>query len=649
MLYVKLTLRNLSHSIKEYTLFMATMTMSMTLMYAFFAMALSDRILNIYYAFENFLPIVIFASMGVIMVLGWMIVYITDFIMKKRSREFGLYLLSGMKRINIALMFSGEQLIMGAIAFVMGCIMGVLMSQALEAVLLQLFSQEYHFVFAFSFEAFMLTFVCFLFIYILEVIREIRQIHRCTLKELFYRKDQHTIIQVSKTKSVIYFIAGVICMAICFFIYYLFYLSLKDSRLRIDIYSMIVSIFMMILSIYLIYKGISQVVMILLQKWKEKKYKGNMMFICAQLCTKIKRNRFVLATISVLTILIISLLVMSLQLENIYDKKAKEDVPFDIMAYSSETLQENVLYDYLHAHHISYKDHFYQIYQSDALDENLKDMLLNTAYGYPGLKTYVIKESDIQALLKLKGYTSNEMLGQNQYGLIVTPELKKVIEPFMNQVKVNIDNKQLSCAYIENSRIGQAVYVDYYLVLPDQYVENFDIKANVLVMDVDNPIPDSLYDDTISILDYQNEGLYLYRIKPNYIKEQLSIYTMIIFSLLYVSMIAICILATIIATQQLSDMNEQKEIYQMMWKMGCDKKDIRKLLFYQISFYFIIPLILPCLYLPFVFYGMHHLLTIIISEIPIMPSIIFALIIFLIIYGCYFVLTYQSCKHTMEG
>ena len=88
MLYVKLTLRNLTHSIKEYTLFMATMIMSMTLMYAFFSLALSNRILSIFYTFYSFLPIAIFASIGVTLVLGWMIIYITDFIMKKRSREF---------------------------------------------------------------------------------------------------------------------------------------------------------------------------------------------------------------------------------------------------------------------------------------------------------------------------------------------------------------------------------------------------------------------------------------------------------------------------------------------------------------------------------------------------------------------------------
>ena len=82
------------------------------------------------------------------------------------------------------------------------------------------------------------------------------------------------------------------------------------------------------------------------------------MFLSAQLCTKIKRNRFVLATISVLTILIISLMIMSMQLKNVYDRKIKEEIPFDIMAYSSETLNEDVLYDYLSKHDMSYQDHF---------------------------------------------------------------------------------------------------------------------------------------------------------------------------------------------------------------------------------------------------------------------------------------------------
>lgn len=650
MLYVKLTLRNLTHSIKEYTLFMVTMIMSMTLMYAFFSLALSERIINIFHTFYSFLPVVIFASIGVTLVLGWMIIYITDFIMKKRSREFGLYLLSGMKRYSVALMFSGEQLIMGVIAFAIGCIQGMCLSQVLEAILFQVFAQDYHFVLSFSTEAFLLTLVCFLLIYIIEVIREMRLIHRCTLKELFYRKDQHTTIRVSKNKSILCFVAGAICMGICIFIAYIFYRSLKDNQMRGDINSMMLSILLMILSIYFLYQGISQVVMLLLQKWKQKKYKGNMMFLSAQLCTKIKRNRFVLATISVLTILIISLIIMSIQLKNIYDKKVEQDVPFDIMAYTSETLQDDVLYNYLNKHHLKYQDHTYQIYQSNQVNENLGDALIDTPYGYPGLKTYIIKESDVQSLLKVKGYDSYKKLNHDQYGLIVTPELKKYMEAFIEQVNIEIEGQKLDCAYIESSRIGQAVYVDYYLILPDTYVENFKIKANVLVMDINGTIPDTLYDETKNILHMdEEEGFYLYRVKPYYIKDQLSIYTMIIFALLYVSMIAICILATMIATQQLSDMNEQKETYQFMWKMGYDKQKIKKLLFQQVRFYFIIPMILPCIYLPFVIYGMHTLLTLVFYDLEIMNAVIIALFIFLLIYSCYFILTYQSCKRSMEG
>lgn len=373
------------------------------------------------------------------------------------------------------------------------------------------------------------------------------------------------------------------------------------------------------------------------------------MFLSAQLCTKIKRNRFVLATISVLTILIISLMIMSMQLKNVYDRKIKEEIPFDIMAYTSETLNKDVLYDYLNKHNISYQDHFYQIYQSDMINENLRNALFDTPFDYPGVKTYIIKESDVQALLKLEGYDALQPLNKQQYGLLVTPELKQHMEAFMKQGKVQVNDQKLSCAYIESSRIGQSVYVDYYLILPDAYVQNCTIKENVLVMNVNGTIPDTLYDETKTILDVKEEGFYLYRVKPYYIKDQLSIYTMVIFALLYVSMIAVCILATIIATQQLSDMNEQKETYHMMWKMGCDKQAIKKLLFQQVSFYFFTPLLLPCLYLPFVIYGMNVFFSLLVYSVPTNSAIILAPVIFLLIYGCYFILTYQSCKRSMEG
>ena len=43
MLYVKLTLRNLQRSMKEYAIFMLTMVISMMLMYSFMAVAFSEQ------------------------------------------------------------------------------------------------------------------------------------------------------------------------------------------------------------------------------------------------------------------------------------------------------------------------------------------------------------------------------------------------------------------------------------------------------------------------------------------------------------------------------------------------------------------------------------------------------------------------------
>ena len=44
MLYVKLTLRNLQRSMKEYAIFMLTMVISMMLMYSFMAVAFSEQV-----------------------------------------------------------------------------------------------------------------------------------------------------------------------------------------------------------------------------------------------------------------------------------------------------------------------------------------------------------------------------------------------------------------------------------------------------------------------------------------------------------------------------------------------------------------------------------------------------------------------------
>ena len=107
-MYLKLTMRCALRSIKQYSIFMFTITMVMTLLYAFQSLMFSEQIIRLFGAHVDMLYAFLMVSILLVIVMTWLIGYISGFIIKNRSREFGIYLLSGIERKVIARMLVVE-------------------------------------------------------------------------------------------------------------------------------------------------------------------------------------------------------------------------------------------------------------------------------------------------------------------------------------------------------------------------------------------------------------------------------------------------------------------------------------------------------------------------------------------------------------
>ena len=73
MLYVKLALRNLKRSLKEYSIYVFTVTIKMTLLYAFFAIAFSGEMQDLVTTYDNVKSIMIMVSILVTLIIAWLI------------------------------------------------------------------------------------------------------------------------------------------------------------------------------------------------------------------------------------------------------------------------------------------------------------------------------------------------------------------------------------------------------------------------------------------------------------------------------------------------------------------------------------------------------------------------------------------------
>ncbi len=93
----KLALRNAKRSMRDYAVYLLTVTISFSLMYAFNMVVFSKDIKNLNRMMDS-LPIMIaFISLIVIAVIEWLVHYMNCFMLEKRSRELGTYMLLGIR------------------------------------------------------------------------------------------------------------------------------------------------------------------------------------------------------------------------------------------------------------------------------------------------------------------------------------------------------------------------------------------------------------------------------------------------------------------------------------------------------------------------------------------------------------------------
>lgn len=118
--------RNARRSFKDYLIYIATMTIISTLMFSFHGMIFSKDMRRLFREMGIFAVLIGMASFFIIGIVIWLVNYIVTFMMEKRSKEFGTYLLLGMTKKQIITLFRRENYLLGMIATLLGILPGYL-------------------------------------------------------------------------------------------------------------------------------------------------------------------------------------------------------------------------------------------------------------------------------------------------------------------------------------------------------------------------------------------------------------------------------------------------------------------------------------------------------------------------------------------
>ncbi|MBQ4522935.1 MAG: hypothetical protein IJA10_08275 [Lachnospiraceae bacterium] len=120
-------------------------------------------------------------------------------------------------------------------------------------------------------------------------------------------------------------------------------------------------------------------------------------------------------------------------------------------------------------------------------------------------------------------------------------------------------------------------------------------------------------------------------------------------SIFYVALVFICVALTILAVQQLSDGAKYKFRYKVLNYLGVNDHQKSKLIFNQLLIYFGFPIIIPVMISMVISFKLNQIM-LMGTQIQSNNYSFFglALVLFLIVYGMYFSVTYINFKRNVE-
>ena len=101
----KLSLKNIKKSIKDYAIYFFTLILGVAIFYVFNALESQTVLMDVSSSTKEIIKLMMTmlssVSIFVSFILGFLIIYASRFLMKRRNKEFGVYLTLGMSKRKI--------------------------------------------------------------------------------------------------------------------------------------------------------------------------------------------------------------------------------------------------------------------------------------------------------------------------------------------------------------------------------------------------------------------------------------------------------------------------------------------------------------------------------------------------------------------
>ncbi|WP_124045890.1 FtsX-like permease family protein [Clostridium perfringens] len=677
-MYFKIALNNVRKSFKDYSIYFLTLTLGVCIFYAFNSVGDQKAFLELGKRQAEYINILqrLISGISVFIscVLGGLILYANNFLVKKRKKELGIYMTLGMGKNKISKILTYETALVGIISLVVGLGVGIIVSQGISAFAAKLFEVSLsNYKFLLSTDAILKTILYFGIIFISVMLFNTFVISKYKLIDMLTAAKKNEDIKIKNPilTAIIFFISlGLLGVA---------YKLVIKVGLDPTNSMFLGSIVLGVLGTLLLFFSLAGFVLYVLQKNKNVYLKGLNIFVLRQMNSKINTNFLSMTVICLMLFLTISTLATGLSFKNALEKGLESTTPFDASATyyvdednkiktAEESIKELGFKFNPEDKIVSYneykleKTNLESLLNKNAEGKNIKDIV--EAMTYKGTNAISISSyNDIRALSgeKSVSLSNNEVLISSNLGEVENT-LKNIIK---NNDKIEIDGKEYKIA--NNALIGEGKVIKeafestgmtnnfFTLIVPDNVVSNLNPIANKININFpknskeeEQRVQKLFNDYRDGIVDLSKYGFVNGYTRARIYEDNNGMTNTVLFIGIYLGVIFLISSTAVLALQQLSEASDSIDRYKSLRRIGVSQKMINKSIFTQVSIYFGLPLVVALVHSVVAIKVVNGFLTMF-NKPDIGASSLVTALIMVIVYGGYFYATYTGYKSTVKN
>lgn len=697
---LKLVWGNVRKSVGDFGIYFLTVMLGVAVFYAFNSMAAQQGVLAFSETqdsmFELLGTVIGGVSVFIAFVLAFLVVYANRFLIRRRKKEFGLYVMLGMRVRDVMSILALESLVVGAASLLAGLLVGVGLSQALLYLTSLLFQAKVAtasgLAFVFSGDALAQSVAVFAAIFVLAALLSARTVARAHPIDLFHAESTHEHIPVrSLPLSLLLFLVAVALIGVS-------YKLLIDNGLMSMSPELLAATAMVCVGTVLFFYALSGFLLKLVQMVRPLYLRGLNMFTLRQLNAKVNTMFASLSVVCLVLFLAITSVCGGISIRSALEGSIKASTAYSASvnttfgSYNAETgyvpqdwgshgafaqacggdmargLSES-------AHKIGAGDMSALVSgtaQVDQLVDVQGDLVMgkveqavnlklsdfagpSISPGYEKNPVYLARLSQVNAALKLAGKPAVTLQAGECAVFSDSPLTAGFYQAAVDdRAKLSLGGAELTMTqFCKDSLMTSPVPLNTgTIVVPDEAVPA-DAAVVQSVLDLQCPTDESeaalgsLLQSVADATQPDTWPVSLEMTRSDVLDQSIGLSTVVAYLAIYLGFVLVVACAAILAIQQLSDASDQAARYGLLRRLGAPDRMIDSSLFLQVLVYFLFPLALAVAHAACALVVVTDVVAVF-GYMDIGPMALTCATSFLIVYGAYFAVTYGGARRLVR-